>query len=323
MNNRSSEKKLSGGRIAVLIVLVCIIAFLGIIGIMNGIEKAKKESQTTQAIITTSPSNSLSESLEPSPAQSRLEMPTNIPVYPEGQYVVGDDIPAGEYFVLADIYHSCLVEVRANTSDVSDVADIGMWIKNFFIIAVTDGQYLIVEHGEFCALSDAPQITPVEGAWEEGMYKVGKMLPPGEYFIYADREKMSCWMSVDSDASGKREATVAGYWVYNFGIITVKNGQYLYVERGEIYDLADAPQIIPVEGVWEEGMYKVGTMLPPGEYILTAKEEKNPWYEISRDSTHTSASMIDISNFGGMNAVQVLVEEGQYLLVKNATIKAK
>lgn len=60
------------------------------------------------------------------------------------------------------------------------------------------------------------------------------------------------------------------------------------------------------------GMYKVGTDIPAGEYVLIG----NGYFSISKDSSGQLSSIIANDNFSGNSIVSV--SDGQYLTVKNA-----
>ena len=64
------------------------------------------------------------------------------------------------------------------------------------------------------------------------------------------------------------------------------------------------------------GMYKVGTDLPAGEYVLIA--DSSSYFQVSKDSTGSLDSVISNDNFSGRSIITV--KEGQYLTVTGAKI---
>ena len=73
-------------------------------------------------------------------------------------------------------------------------------------------------------------------------------------------------------------------------------------------------------GVYSEGMYKVGKDLPAGEYKVTCNSEYSCYIEVSSDSTGNFDSIITNDNFDGEK--YVTVSEGQYLTVTRGTFTA-
>lgn len=69
---------------------------------------------------------------------------------------------------------------------------------------------------------------------------------------------------------------------------------------------------------FSEGMYKVGTDLPAGEYVLVT--DSLSYFQISKNSTGTLDSIISNDNFS--NRSIITVNKDQYLTVKGATIYA-
>lgn len=71
--------------------------------------------------------------------------------------------------------------------------------------------------------------------------------------------------------------------------------------------------------VYDEGMYKVGTDIPAGEYKLTAKEDRPAIIFVMKTPNRTIDSIISHNTF--RNQGYVSVENGQYLKVNGATFK--
>lgn len=67
----------------------------------------------------------------------------------EGMYKVGADIPAGEYKVTCTAGSSCYIEVNCSSDGEFESIVSNDHIDTFSYIAVTEGQYLTVNRGEF------------------------------------------------------------------------------------------------------------------------------------------------------------------------------
>lgn len=69
--------------------------------------------------------------------------------------------------------------------------------------------------------------------------------------------------------------------------------------------------------IWDKaGMYKVGTDIPEGEYLLVADSFVPAYFQVTKDSSGSLESIISNDNFEGSRYVTVLA--GQYFEVKNA-----
>lgn len=78
-------------------------------------------------------------------------------------------------------------------------------------------------------------------------------------------------------------------------------------------------QSVKAKSVWiSAGMYKVGTDIPAGEYVLTCTGSSS-YFEITSDSTGKLDSIIANDNIS--THTYLTVADGQYLKVKNGKIK--
>lgn len=66
---------------------------------------------------------------------------------------------------------------------------------------------------------------------------------------------------------------------------------------------------------YDAGMYKVGTDIPAGEYIL--KPSAMAYYQVATDSTGTLESIVSNDNFSGTR--YITVSDGQYLKLTGCT----
>ena len=153
---------------------------------------------------------------------------------------------------------------------------------------------------------------------KEGMYKVGTDIPAGEYVVQ-NTSDLSCYIEVSSDSSGEFDSIITNDNLDTFGYITLQDGQYFTVNRGRFAAEAEV-QITSKNGVYSEGMYKVGKDLPAGEYKVTCNSEYSCYIEVSSDSTGNFDSIITNDNFDGEK--YVTVSEGQYLTVTRGTFTA-
>ncbi|WP_283608608.1 hypothetical protein [Faecalispora anaeroviscerum] len=94
--------------------------------------------------------------------------------------------------------------------------------------------------------------------------------------------------------------------------VNVKKG----VKQGGIAGRSVA--VIPADASYASGMYKVGTDIPAGEYILVQSDPMMAYFQVSSSSDGTFESVISNDNFDGRSIITV--SDGQYLNVSRAKI---
>lgn len=151
-----------------------------------------------------------------------------------------------------------------------------------------------------------------------GEYKVGDDIPAGEYYVKCNSYNL--YIEVSSDSSGDLDSIIYNLNTAGGAYITVKDGEYLEIDGGDLYELDDAPEIGPEDGYYQEGMYKVGEDIPAGEYEVESSGDL-AYIEVDSDSRHQIDSIITNDNFE--NNKYVTLEDGQYIILNNgAQIKA-
>ncbi len=153
-----------------------------------------------------------------------------------------------------------------------------------------------------------PTPAPVE-EYPDGIYKIGKDMPEGEYVIFKTPYAESGYMRLSQD-NVQNIIIKDGGFVYNT-IITVKNGEYL--------KLTDA-YAVPIDKaevkVYSEGTFKVGTHIPAGTYTVTEFANKNGYYFVLQNNLQLEyQNRVEIET-----SCPVTVMDGQYLVLKNCAI---
>lgn len=156
-----------------------------------------------------------------------------IPIYEEGMYKVGSDVPAGEYYVSANAGFRCYFEVSSDSSGSLDSIIANDNIDTFAFITLSEGQYFTVSRGAFVGASyiEVPGVDD-EGYYSEGMYRVGIDIEAGEYKVEAINGS-SCYIEVSTDSTGTLDSVVTNDNFDTSMYITVSDGQYLTVVRGK------------------------------------------------------------------------------------------
>lgn len=150
-----------------------------------------------------------------------------------GTYKVGADIDAGEYIVVATSWN-CYIEVDKDSSGTFDsiVSNDNTATRAYYTLL--DGQYFKVQGGKFARAEAVAPYEPEDGVYSEGMYLVGKDIPAGEYKITAI--EANCYLEVDKDSYNTFNSIITndnislGESTY----ITIKDGQYLKIQGGQI-----------------------------------------------------------------------------------------
>lgn len=153
--------------------------------------------------------------------------------YSEGMYKVGSDIPAGEYIVFATKTVGGYICVNSDSSGKFDSIVCNENFATFTYITVDDGQYLTVDRGEFASADDyQPNGLMDDGYYTEGMYKVGRDIPAGEYYVTATKN-VGCYVEVSPNSRHELSDIISNENTKTSLYITVEEGQYLTVTRGK------------------------------------------------------------------------------------------
>lgn len=187
----------------------------------------------TSPVPTSIPEPTAAPTAEPTAAPTSAPELTSDPeaVYGPGMYLVGKDIPAGEYFVVSNT--GTLDGYFEITEDAT--GDIGSIITNGTVglngyVTVENGQYLKISHAYFALAESVPPID-WEGQYYDGMYKVGKDIAPGTY-------KVSCitsgYYEVARDSRHLLESIVANDNFQGSVYVTLSEGQYITLYHATI-----------------------------------------------------------------------------------------
>lgn len=146
--------------------------------------------------------------------------------YPEGEYLVGEDIPAGLYFAKASNASETngMFQLDVYESDnISKGAIIGGWSQNYRYVALENGQLLKLGNAVLYSAELAPQAKPYELS---GMYQIGKDIPEGIYTIMPNTSSSAIIIIYDS--AGKDAAIISAKNIHsNSEVIEVHNGEFL------------------------------------------------------------------------------------------------
>jgi len=184
-----------------------------------------KVSPTSAPVGTTSTPQS-----EATPDKPQEPAKPTVKTYKAGMYKIGQDMPAGEYVLMANsmAYYQA---TKDSTGQLESIISNDNF-SNRSIITVVDGQYLTLRNCTAYAFNDAPKVKlSADGFLPEGMYKVSIDLPAGEYKATADSMG---YAEVSSNSSHDMGNIVSNDNFQGEKYITVKDGQYLKLTRAKI-----------------------------------------------------------------------------------------
>lgn len=157
----------------------------------------------------------------------------------------------------------------------------------------------------------------VDGLIKQGTYKVGTDIQAGEYLVIS---KGRGYYKCSKDSTGE-----TGSIIFNENLtdgsnsyVTLKDGDYFKVTNAEMYPIDKAPSIIPKDGVYKDGMYKVGQDIPGGEYKIKLVGARG-YYAVYKDSRYAVGDII--SNENVTADTYLTVKDGEYLRMTGLQIQ--
>ncbi|WP_139249942.1 hypothetical protein [Lutispora thermophila] len=140
-----------------------------------------------------------------------------------GMYKVGQDIPAGEYFIIPEGLAYFQVSKDSTGSLESIIANDNFSGTRY--VTVSEGQYLEIRAAKMISADKAPNQEAKDGKYPEGMYKIGKEIPAGEYKVVS--EGGLAYYEVTKDSKGDLNSIITNDNFEGEKYITVKEGNYL------------------------------------------------------------------------------------------------
>lgn len=173
--------------------------------------------------------------------------------------------------------------------------------------------------GEGSGYTDMQEQEEPEGI-EAGMYKVGADIPAGEYVLVADDDGLEYWQ-IAKDSTGEFQSIIRNDNYSNRSIITLPEGTYFTFKDAVMYPAAEAPKPSFDKNIVPEGIYKVGTDFPAGEYKIIADEDSSGFYAVYKDSSQDIHAVKAIDNFSGQR--YLTVSDGEYLKMQRCYLQLK
>lgn len=139
---------------------------------------------------------------------------------------------------------------------------------------------------------------------------VGIDLDPGEYFIQAEHQTHAFLQLAEHQLDGSNNM-ITTKLIPTHAFMTVNEGEHLRLERGTLIQASEAVVPTFIAGVLGDGMYRVGTDIPPGVYQIEPISDIAGYYQIAADSRGIASNIIENQNFS--QETSIILEDGQYL----------
>ena len=156
---------------------------------------------------------------------SELEHDSGQKSYDSGSYMVGRDIPAGDYVLTEnDDAMFASVIIREEAAEDSGLVSHNL-INRQCVIRLTEGTWVTLSEAKACPLEEAQ---PVEDSMtDEGGYLVGTMLPAGRYEIYpADMAPLSSY-SIYNGILGTGAQLIKFEVLHDHVAVSLNDGEYI------------------------------------------------------------------------------------------------
>ncbi len=151
--------------------------------------------------------------------------------YKEGQYKIGADLPAGVYMLVQQNYSWSAYFAITSDANGKDIIKNDNF-NNYSFVEVIDGEYLEINRCSAFPISDAPEITPMDGQLPEGSYIVGMHIPAGEYKVESTKD-ISAYICIYPDI--RRSKIISNDNFNGTRYVALEEGQLFEVKRGVVH----------------------------------------------------------------------------------------
>ncbi len=244
-----------------------------------------------------------------------------------GIYVVGEDIPAGEYVILtksdrfAEKYAAQFhIDIHGNGTDYAG------WEEGSLIFRLEEGQTIEVPDDAFLYSSSKSSVLyPFNFS---GMFCAGRDFPPGTYRVVGTSKSYSgVWEVYQEAGADMKDSLIYGGDSVYCNIVTVREGEYLqtsYCRLSRIPQFSSADTRRPEEktanlpdGCYGEDTYEVGADILAGEYVICSDGSRD--HDSFYFAVYEDAEMEQKIAGGWMEWNTIMrLEEGQFISMQAA-----
>ncbi|WP_313260751.1 hypothetical protein [Lacrimispora sp.] len=144
-------------------------------------------------------------------------------IYKASTYKIGNDMPAGEYVLIADDTDIKYFQISNDSTGLSNSIITNGVFQTNSIVTVDNGQYFNFTGCYAVPISEDTTLDTTK----EGMFKVGKHLDPGEYQLWASNESDVAYYAIHKDSSHNSESIKTNGIIEGRTYVTVEKGEYL------------------------------------------------------------------------------------------------
>ncbi len=143
----------------------------------------------------------------------------------EKTFTAGKDIKPGEYVAIGDFisletYSDNSFDFKARGGDIL--------INNSAIMTLKDGEYVDFDiDAKLYLIDKAPSLTPADGVYKSGMYKVGVHIPAGIYICNVREDEYKGYVTIYKDSKNRRSSELSTTKIEETKEITLVEGQYV------------------------------------------------------------------------------------------------
>ena len=243
--------------------------------------------------------------------------------YESGTYIVGNDIPADEYLLIAIENESATFELYRSNNEESYAPDIEMELVNRYFITLFDGDKIILNGCKCISSKQAPPYVLNEQDYPAGMYKVGYDINVDEWIIVTNKEDV--YVTIYNDTKYEIFSISHHAMVQTRYYITLVPDTYIFINEGKIQKLDDRNNYSiyvkktssPEKYTYMQGMYKVGRDIKPGKYKV-----KCYWYKITEHNVIVTKGRMRLRyDIDTEESLEVSLYEGYYILLYGCYMK--
>lgn len=152
--------------------------------------------------------------------------------FESGTYLVGEDIPAGEYALMCNHNHVGQFSVNSDSNGDNDIYHAAFFGNSF--ITIEDGQYITIENVTAIPAENAK--IDITG---QGMLRVGIDIPAGEYKLEKINDSeyfnnKAFFKVYSDDIATSMQITINDEFEEGNAYVTVNDGEYLKLDRCKI-----------------------------------------------------------------------------------------
>ncbi len=234
--------------------------------------------------------------------------------YSSGEYVVGEDIPEGEYQLIIEkeqIYSSFK---RTEDGFDGDIIEIENFNAGVFFVTLKAGEYFSLNNAKAYPISSVFIYESKDGNYYESMYRVGIDIPQGEYLLTLSPNENYASFTRFEDTD-EFDIIQIDNFEGNRYFVTVKDGEYFKLNNCFATPVENINAFENANDWFTEGMYRVGVDISAGDYKLTLVDGED-FGSYKRLEDTDDFDILEIDNFSG-NGYFVSIFDGEYLDLNN------